>query len=79
MIDSLEKNAEKPKFLLVAVTGDWLYPPYQLEEILSTLKSMDLEVEYEEIESNHGHDAFLLESEQLNKLISTFISKYYKS
>jgi homoserine O-acetyltransferase len=69
---------EKPMFLLVAVTGDWLYPPYQLEEILDTLKSMDLEVQYEEIESNHGHDAFLLESEQLNDLISSFINKYYQ-
>jgi homoserine O-acetyltransferase/O-succinyltransferase len=74
---NVENKDEKPKFLILAVTSDWLYPPYQLEAIVKYLISQDLEVQYDEIESNHGHDAFLLEEEQLNEYISDFISKNY--
>lgn len=74
------RNKDKtPIFLILAVTSDWLYPPYQLEAIVEYLRSHELKVHYEEIESNHGHDAFLLEEEQLNKLISDFLSQYYTS
>lgn len=62
------------KFLIVAVTSDWLYPPYQSKEIVSALSANDLNVTYREIESNYGHDAFLLESGQLGYIIGNFLS-----
>lgn len=74
---NIKNKDNTPIFLILAVTSDWLYPPYQLEAIVKYLQSHGLKVHYEEIESNHGHDAFLLEEEQLNKLISDFISEYY--
>ncbi|WP_342305326.1 homoserine O-acetyltransferase [Methanolobus sp. ZRKC5] len=64
----------KAKFLVVAVSSDWLYPPYQSREIVSALSANDLDVTYREIESNYGHDAFLLESGQLGYLIGNFLS-----
>ncbi len=64
----------KAKFLVVTVSSDWLYPPYQSREIVSALSANDIDVTYREIESNYGHDAFLLESGQLGYLIGNFFS-----
>ncbi|TGC09194.1 homoserine O-acetyltransferase MetX [Methanolobus halotolerans] len=62
------------KFLVIAVSSDWLYPPYQSREIVAALSANGKEATYREIESNYGHDAFLLESGHLNYLISNFLS-----
>ena len=61
-------------FLVISVTSDWLYPPYQSEEIVAALNANNCEVQYCEIRSGYGHDAFLLEGGQLNYLIGRFLS-----
>ena len=61
-------------YLVVSVSSDWLYPPYQSEEIAAALAANGREVQYSEIRSNFGHDAFLLESGQLSYLITRFLS-----
>ena len=63
----------KAKFLVVSFTSDWLFPPYQSEEITRTLMSIDKEVSYCCIESDYGHDAFLLESESMARLVRGFL------
>jgi homoserine O-acetyltransferase len=62
-------------FLVISVSSDWLYPPYQSQEIVSALTAHDREVRYSEIRSNYGHDAFLLESGQINYLITQFLTR----
>ena len=62
-------------FLIISVSSDWLYPPYQSQEIVSALTANECEVRYSEIRSNYGHDAFLLESGQINYLITQFLSR----
>ena len=64
----------KASFLVISVSSDWLYPPYQSQEIVSALTANEREVHYSEIRSNYGHDAFLLESGQLNYLMGKFLS-----
>jgi homoserine O-acetyltransferase len=61
-------------FLVISVSSDWLYPPYQSQEIVSALTANDQDVHYCEIRSNYGHDAFLLESGQMNYLVGKFLS-----
>ncbi|MDD1720059.1 MAG: homoserine O-acetyltransferase, partial [Methanoregulaceae archaeon] len=56
-------------FQVISVSSDWLYPPYQSQEIVSALAANNCEVQYCEIRSNYGHDAFLLEGGQLNYII----------
>ena len=63
----------RAKFLVVSFTSDWLFPPYQSEEITRTLMSMDKEVSYCCVESDYGHDAFLLESESMARLVRGFL------
>jgi homoserine O-acetyltransferase len=65
----------KAKFLVISISSDWLYPPYQSREIADALAASDVDVRHCEIQSNYGHDAFLLESGQVNYIISNFLSR----
>src|SRR5512141_1463506 len=58
-----------------AFTSDWLYPPAQTEELVNVLKELDKPVEYHLIESNYGHDAFLLEHETFAPLVKDFLDR----
>lgn len=64
----------KAKFLVLSISSDWLYPSYQSKEIVEALTANDIDVRYCEIRSNYGHDAFLLESGQMNYNIGNFLS-----
>lgn len=65
----------KAKFLVISISSDWLYPPYQSREIIDSLSANNIDVRHREIKSNYGHDAFLLESGQMNYNISSFLSR----
>lgn len=65
-------------FLVISFTSDWLYPAYQAKEFVRALKVGDLDVSYIEINSNYGHDAFLVEVEGQSHLISHFLTRIQK-
>lgn len=73
---SLDKAFAKvgAKFLVISFSSDWLFPSYQSKEIVSALRHVGAEAIYTEIQTDYGHDAFLLESEQLTSLISSFLA-----
>lgn len=51
------------RWLLMSFTSDWLFPPFQSQEIVDSLLSLDKKVSYCNIKSDCGHDAFLLPNE----------------
>ncbi len=59
--------------LLLTFSSDWLYPPYQLEEVAVAAQAAGCRVRYQEIRSDYGHDAFLLEHEAQVPLITAFL------
>jgi homoserine O-acetyltransferase len=61
--------------LWFAFSSDWLYPPNQSEEMVALLKKLDKSVEYHLIDSDYGHDSFLIEPEKFTPLISAFLDK----
>ncbi len=65
------------KVLVIAFKSDWLYPAYQSKEIVRACKLAALESTYCEVDSNYGHDAFLLETEEETLLIKYFLEKAY--
>ena len=71
----LENVLQKAKasFLVVSFSSDWLFPPYQSMEIVKALLKCDREVTYCEIESDYGHDAFLLEDNTLGDIVRNFL------
>lgn len=64
----------KARFLLLSFTSDWLYPPYQSEEIVRALRSRNGDVAYCELRSQYGHDAFLVTVEEQADLVRGFLS-----
>jgi homoserine O-acetyltransferase len=65
----------KNRVLLVAFTSDWLYPTSQSREIARACKQAGVDTTYCEIDSDYGHDAFLLEVEEESHLITHFLRK----
>ncbi len=67
--------AEAVKFLIVSFTSDWLYPSYHSKETVSALTAVGADVTYLDIQSNWGHDAFLLEVETMTRLLGSFLDR----
>jgi homoserine O-acetyltransferase len=60
----------KARTLIVAITSDILFPP----EAHTPLRENIAGAEYHLIESEFGHDGFLVEHEKLNGIITNFIN-----
>ena len=59
--------------LVIAFSSDWLYPPYQNKEIAAAMLRAGREASYVEIETDYGHDAFLLEAEAITGYVTAFL------
>jgi homoserine O-acetyltransferase len=65
--------------LVVSIDSDGLYPPRQQIELRDLLAGAGAPVEFEEINSDHGHDGFLLEYSQLSPMLEEFLADQVKS
>lgn len=54
---------------LIAVDTDLFYPAFEIKNTYRFLKNKNKNAHYHEINSIHGHDAFLMEYEQLNTIL----------
>ncbi len=61
------------RFLVIAFSSDWLYPPYQSKEIVRALRGTGFDCTYLEMRSSFGHDAFLLENKDLTRMLTSFL------
>jgi len=61
------------RVLLISISSDLLYPPQEIRGLAVELRRSGVETDYHEIQSPFGHDAFLIEFDQLNKAISGFL------
>jgi homoserine O-acetyltransferase/O-succinyltransferase len=64
----------KTRFCVVSFTSDWLYPTRESREIVQALNAVAANVSFVEIESDKGHDAFLLEEPELFATIRGFLN-----
>ncbi|MGO8752564.1 MAG: homoserine O-acetyltransferase MetX [Thermoguttaceae bacterium] len=51
------------RWLLISYTSDWLFPPFQSQELVHGLITDGKPVSYCNVESDCGHDAFLMPNE----------------
>ncbi|MFH1542513.1 MAG: homoserine O-acetyltransferase [bacterium] len=63
----------RARTLVIYFKSDWLFPEYQSLEIVDALKDNYSNVSYRIIDSTYGHDAFLLETEEMTKVIRSFL------
>ena len=64
------------RWLLMSFTSDWLFPPFQSQEIVDSLIATHKPVSYCNVQSDCGHDAFLLpdQIDVYGELIRAFLA-----
>jgi homoserine O-acetyltransferase len=65
------------RFLVISFKSDWLYPSYQSQDIVRQLKMRHVDATYCELRSTYGHDAFLVELDEMRELIRHFLDKTF--
>jgi homoserine O-acetyltransferase len=73
-IDAGMSKIKVKRALVIGVNTDILFPPQQQKEIADSLQATGTDVEYVEIESMNGHDAFLVDEEHFSPVVSGFMS-----
>ncbi len=76
--DSLESAMSKldvRKALVIGVTTDILFPGRQQREIADLMHSTGTDVDYVEIDSTNGHDAFLIDDEHFTPVVKKFLNQ----
>ena len=63
----------KTRFCVVSFTSDWLYPTRESRAIVQALNAVAANVSFVEIESDKGHDAFLLHEPELFDTVRGFL------
>ena len=67
----------KTKFFIMSFTSDWLYPTQENKDIVIALNAIGANVGLDEIESDQGHDSFLLEVPDFLNALKNFLDKSY--
>ena len=65
--------------LVMGIPSDTLYPTYQQRQLCELLGAAGTPCEYVEIDSRHGHDAFLIDLDQVGTALSQFLLDVSKS
>ncbi len=61
------------RFCVISFTGDWLFPTPESRELVRALNANAADVSFVEIESDKGHDAFLLEEPEFWDTLRGFL------
>ncbi len=61
------------RFCLVSFDTDWLYPTSESRHIVHALNAAGAKVSFVELSAPHGHDSFLLEHPQLDRVVKGFL------
>ncbi|ODP39541.1 homoserine O-acetyltransferase MetX [Sphingomonas turrisvirgatae] len=63
----------RSRFCLVSFDTDWLYPTRESRAVVHALNAAGAPVSFVELSSPYGHDAFLLEAPELNRVVDGFL------
>jgi len=64
----------KTRFLLVSFSSDWLFPTAQSRAIARALNHVAANVSFVEVQSDKGHDAFLLDEPDFHQTLRGFLA-----
>jgi homoserine O-acetyltransferase/O-succinyltransferase len=68
----------RARFLVISFSSDWLYPSYQSQEMVRALRSRNCDVAYVELQSNYGHDSFLVDVAEQTDLVRGFLASTFE-
>jgi homoserine O-acetyltransferase/O-succinyltransferase len=61
------------RFCLISFSSDWLFPTSESRTIVRALNAVPANVSFVEVESDQGHDAFLLDEPEFHQTLQGFI------
>jgi len=67
----------KAKFLIISFSSDWLYPTVENRDIVIALNAIGADVGFVEINSDKGHDSFLLNVPDFLNTLKNFLNNSY--
>lgn len=67
------RGAKATRFCVLSFTSDWLYPTAEGRNIVRALNAAGARASFVEIESDKGHDAFLLDEPVLRAAVTGFL------
>ena len=62
------------RFCVVSFTDDWLFPTSESRDLVRALNAVAADVSFVEIESDKGHDAFLLDEPEFRATLQGFLA-----
>lgn len=65
----------RARVLLVGISTDWLFPPAEVHALAARIAAAGAPCEYREFLSDHGHDGFLADPDQLVSLLAPFFGQ----
>jgi len=77
---SIELNSNLNKhinYFIISFTSDWLFPTHENLKIVEILNRNTCKVSYTEIETDKGHDSFLLDEPELDRSIMGFLNSNF--
>jgi homoserine O-acetyltransferase len=67
------RRARETRFCVLSFTSDWLYPTPESRAIVRALNAAGARASFVEIESDKGHDAFLLDEPVMRSALTGFL------
>jgi homoserine O-acetyltransferase/O-succinyltransferase len=64
----------QPRFCIISFTSDWLFPTSESRALVHALNAVAANVSFVEIETDKGHDAFLLHEPELFATLRGFLT-----
>ena len=71
--------AKDVQFCLISFSSDWLFTTDESRTIVKALNAIGADVSFSEIQSDEGHDSFLLEKPDFWEIMQAFLSNSKKS
>ncbi|ADD05456.1 homoserine O-acetyltransferase [Natrialba magadii ATCC 43099] len=73
--DAAALAAFEGELLLLSFTGDWHFTVEQSEAVAEACREAGVDVSHHVVESDHGHDAFLVEPEKVGPPLATVLEE----
>ena len=76
-VELSSKYNQHINYLVISFTSDWLFPTKENRHIVDILNYNVRKVSFTEIETDKGHDSFLLDEPELDLTISGFLDNNF--
>jgi len=76
LVGAFQKN--KTRFLIISFSSDWLYPTKNSKDIVIALNASGANVAFAEIQTDKGHDSFLVNEPEFLETLKGFLDSNFE-